>query len=117
MLSGFNRPGILLGRLLSFYRVKDKIPARVFSSSASYRLVDLDLPWNEFSLIGVSSFRATDNLARLIVLSVGLYKSRILSIETLLFLEKLGDRAFYNKELLRGEVVRLGGCLLVTSGD
>ena len=36
-------------------------------------------------LLGVSSFSATESFAKLIVLSVGLYKSLKLSIETLSF--------------------------------
>ena len=64
-LSGFNRPVILIGRRFNFYSVRLNIPVNVFSSSCKFvdRLLFV-------SLLGV--YNATDNFARLIVLSVGL---------------------------------------------
>jgi len=96
---GLSLPVILLGRLLSFYRVRLRIPASVFSSSCT--LVDRLRPYNElFSLKGVSSLSATLSFARFIVLSVGLYKSLKLSMLTfscLFYLDTVGERTVFDK--------------------
>lgn len=90
-------PWILEGRLFSFCKVRDSIPASVFSSSW-LTLEDLDLKF--WSFCGVSpNFNATESLAKFMVLSVGLYKSLKLSTETFSFIfEKVGDSAYYIKE-------------------